>query len=102
MNYLIMNICGYTYYTLYSSIGYFTDIEGAGTVVILDLIYVYHAMFCVIIEGLQSLYYPKGKNKISKIALTICIGLWIANISEIVFTLVPIKFKKGLQSYPLG
>ena len=88
MNYLVMNICGYTYYALYSSIGYFTDIQGAGTVVTFDLIYAYHAMFCVVIEGIQSIIYPRGKNKISKFTIFFCIFLWGFNILEIFFTIV--------------
>ena len=88
MNYFIMNVSGYTLYTLYTSIGFFTDLEGAGTVVLADLLFVYHAMFCLTIEIIQALYFPKGNNKPSKVCLSICMGVWIFIITEIVLTVV--------------
>lgn len=40
------------------TVGYFTDIKGAGTVVIADLIFVYHAMLMVTIYAVQCIIYP--------------------------------------------
>jgi hypothetical protein len=57
LDYLAFNISGYTFYTIYSSIGYFTDIEGAGTVVIADLIFVYHSVILVAIQTFQCCIY---------------------------------------------
>lgn len=57
-NYFVMNFSGYLLYTLYMSIGYFTTIKGAGTVVIADLLFVYHAMFMMILYSIQFLMYP--------------------------------------------
>ncbi len=53
----MFNITGYTFYGIYSSVGYFTTIEGAGTVVIADLIFVYHSILMVIIETIQCFIY---------------------------------------------
>ncbi len=49
---------GYTLYGIYSTIGYFTDIKGAGTVLLPDLIFVYHAIPVVIFQVGQCFYYP--------------------------------------------
>lgn len=75
---MVFNITGYTFYIIYSSVGYFTDIKGAGTVVIADLVFVYHAALMVVIETIQCVIYEvycdllkRGKNKISKTAIII-------------------------------
>ena len=57
LDYLVLNITGYTFYTIYSSVGYFTDITGAGTVVIADLFFVYHAGVMTIIQIIQCCIY---------------------------------------------
>lgn len=57
LDYLVFNISGYTFYTAYSSIGYFTDVDGAGTVVIADLIFVYHSMLMIAIQVVQCFIY---------------------------------------------
>ena len=49
LDYLMLNLIGYTFYGIYSSIGYFTNTKGAGTVVLADLIFVYHAIPIVIL-----------------------------------------------------
>ena len=81
LNYLAMNISGYIFYGIYSTVGYFTDISGAGTVVIADLIFVYHALLMVTILTFQVLYYPHGKNRVSGYTIIICTVLWIAIIA---------------------
>ncbi len=58
LDYLILNISGYIFYVIYSNVGYFTDLKGAGTVVIGDLIFVYHALLMVAIQIIQCLIYP--------------------------------------------
>jgi hypothetical protein len=57
LDYLVFNISGYTFYTIYSTAGYFTDIKGAGTVVIADLIFVYHSVAMVAIQTIQCFIY---------------------------------------------
>ena len=56
--------------------GYFFKYKGAGTVVIADLIFVYHALLMCLILSVQALIYPRGKNTVSPYAVAICIGLW--------------------------
>ena len=75
LDYLYLNLIGYTFYGIYSTIGYFTSIKGAGTtksnfhryhpiittigtVLLGDLIFVYHAIPIVIVEAVQCCYYP--------------------------------------------
>jgi hypothetical protein len=45
----MLNLIGYNFYGIYSTVGYFTKISGAGTVVLPDLIFVYHAIPIVIV-----------------------------------------------------
>jgi hypothetical protein len=52
---------GYLFYGFYCTIGYFLDIPGAGTVVISDLIFVYHALLMVAILTYQSVIYEVSK-----------------------------------------
>lgn len=53
-----MNFSGYLLYTIYTSLGYFTHIKGAGTVLLADLLFVYHAMFMLLLFLCQFLLYP--------------------------------------------
>jgi cystinosin len=76
LDFLVLNICGFVFYAIYSTIGFFTDIKGAGTVVLGDLIFAYHALVMVLIWLVQAVIYPKGKNRLSRRTLIICIGLW--------------------------
>ena len=65
LDYLVLNITGYGLYTIYSTVGYFTDIPGAGTVVIADLVFVYHGVLMVTIQVYQ----------VWKYEVTICLYL---------------------------
>lgn len=85
-----MNICGYTLYGIYSTIGYFTSISGAGTVVFADIFFVYHAIAMVIIQSLQVLYYPRGKNRVSGYTIILCVSIWIFVIGEALLTVFSI------------
>lgn len=57
LDYLLLNVSGYTFYTIYTTLGYFTDLEGAGTVVIADLVFVYHSVLMVAIQVYQCCIY---------------------------------------------
>ena len=76
LDFLALNICGFAFYALYSSIGFFTTIKGAGTVVLADLLFAYHALVMVLLWLVQTFLYPHGKNRLSRRAIYICIGLW--------------------------
>lgn len=86
LNYLVMNISGYIFYGIYSTLGYFFSFKGAGTVVIADLIFVYHALLMCLVLSVQALIYPLGKNRVSKLTIMFLIGLWIFNLVLIFFT----------------
>jgi len=97
MDYLAFNITGYTLYTIYSTFGYFTDLQGAGTVVIADLVFVYHTMLMMVINIAQCWIYSvrklanqKGKTVMSKQALMIAITIWIFVAVEAVCTRVKV------------
>lgn len=57
LNYFAFSFTGYTYYTIYLTLGRFTDIKGAGTVVIADLIFIYHTVIMIIIQLIQCITY---------------------------------------------
>ena len=94
-----MNISGYGFYTIYSTVGFFTDIEGAGTVLPADLFFCYHAVLMVAIETIQAVIYPKGKNKISTYSFIICIVLWVFIILEVFFTSVLLYLSRSLKLF---
>lgn len=76
LNYLVLNTFGYTFYSIYSTLGYFFKMKGAGTVVIADLFFAYHALFICIVLGIQACIYPRGKNKLSWVSVLLLIFLW--------------------------
>jgi hypothetical protein len=86
MDFIIYNIVGYTFYGIYSTLGYFFEAKGAGTVVIADLIFIYHGFLMVVIWAIQAYIYPWGKNKISIYCIVICITMWVLLGIQIVLT----------------
>ena len=75
LDFLALNICGFAFYAIYSSIGFFTTLTGAGTVVLADIVFAYHALIMVLIWLCQTFIYPHGKNTLSKKAIYICEAL---------------------------
>jgi hypothetical protein len=88
LNYLVFNIFGYTFYSIYNTLGYFFHMKGAGTVVIADLVFSYHALFICGVLAIQTMIYPKGKNSISWVTVLIVIGLWALVTVETALTVV--------------
>lgn len=87
MNYFFLNITGFTLYSIYTTVGFFfPEVEGAGTVVIADLVFCYHAILMNMILTIQVLIYPSGKNTISFYSIGLCCALWLSVIVEVVFT----------------
>ena len=77
MDYLVLNIVDYIFYMIYSTLGYFFKFRGAGTVVIADLVFVYHALFVCTVLSIQTCIYPRGKNKTSFFTVALSTFLWI-------------------------
>jgi hypothetical protein len=86
MNYLVMNICGDLLYGIYSTLGYFFHFRGAGTVVVADLVFIYHALLMCVILTIQACIYPYGKNRVSIYTIILCITVWSLILLQIVFT----------------
>ena len=57
LNYVLINVTGWTCYSTYTTLGYFTTIKGAGTVVLFDFVFVCHAMLMVAIGCIQCCIY---------------------------------------------
>lgn len=77
MDYLVMNIIDYVFYGIYSTLGFFFKFKGAGTVVVADLVFVYHALFICTVLSIQAFIYPRGKNKASIYTVSLGVVLWI-------------------------
>lgn len=86
MNYLVMNISGDLFYGIYTTLGYFFHFKEAGTVVIADLVFIYHALLMCLVLSIQACIYPRGKNIISPFTVVLCVGLWSFIIVQILFT----------------
>lgn len=102
LNYLVMNISGYAFYGIYTTLGYFYHEEGAGTVVIADLVFVYHAIAMVIIQTIQVIIYPRGSNRVSSKTIALCIGLWTIILAEVFFTKIVEVFPESKLWNPVS
>lgn len=65
-NYEVFNVCGYLFYSFYCTLGFFFHQQGAGTVVISDLVFAYHSLLMVAIEGVQCFIYKVIWSKLRK------------------------------------
>ena len=63
----MLNFTGFLFYSIYSSLGYFDNDPGAGTVDLSDIAFGYHALFIISITGVQCIIYPWGKNKVGNV-----------------------------------
>ena len=88
LDYLYMNLTGFTFYSIYCSYGYFYSGSSAetGQVDLNDLFFAYHALFITILTVVQSFIYPRGKNKISNITIGYLTVLWAFAICYTILT----------------
>jgi hypothetical protein len=96
LNYLVFNIFGYSFYSIYNTLGYFLHMKGAGTVVVADLVFSYHALFVCGVLAMQTAVYPKGRNSISWVTVLIVIGLWGLVAVEVILTVVDMGLYSSL------
>ena len=68
--------------------------------VIADLFFVYHGTAMVIIQSVQVLIYPRGKNRVSGYSIILCITLWLIVIFEVFFTHVIVNFIQIVDLLP--
>lgn len=66
LNYFAFSLTGYTYYAIYLSVGAFTDLQGAGTIVIADLFFIYHTVLVIAIQLTQCIIYEVLPNILRK------------------------------------
>ncbi|KAM3139870.1 hypothetical protein pb186bvf_008112 [Paramecium bursaria] len=88
IDYVSMNISGYIFLSTYSTAGYLDSSWEIGQVNIEDLAFAYHGLLLTSIEIIQMIIYPIGKNKLSKIIITILIIMWSYTIVYTLATLV--------------
>eukprot|EP01017_Pseudomicrothorax_dubius_P029840 TRINITY_DN3663_c0_g1_i13.p1 TRINITY_DN3663_c0_g1~~TRINITY_DN3663_c0_g1_i13.p1 ORF type:complete len:318 (-),score=62.95 TRINITY_DN3663_c0_g1_i13:155-1024(-) len=82
LDYHVLNITGYIFYTTYSTVGYFGGpSHGVKGVTEQDLAFVYHALFAVTVLSVQILIYPHGKNRVSTFTKVILPIFWSIALS---------------------
>ena len=101
LDFLALNICGFVFYAIYSTIGYFHLTQGAGTVVLADLLFAYHALAMVLLWLVQTYIYPHGKNRLSRRAIYICEALWGLVAIQVLLTSIRNRFLNISLDYAL-
>lgn len=88
LDYLFMNLTGFSFYSIYCSYGYFYKNSGpeTGQVDLNDLFFAYHALAITILTVVQSFIYPRGKNKISNLTIGYLVILWSFAVCYTVLT----------------
>jgi cystinosin len=78
LDYLWMNLTGFSFYSIYCSYGYFhkDSASETGQVDLNDLIFAYHALGITILTVIQSFIYPRGHNKINNVTIGYLVVLW--------------------------
>jgi len=76
LDYVILNLIGFSCYSMYTTEGYFypDNPYGLGKVVLQDLLFAYHALTMVIICVVQCFNYEKGTNTVSSVAQLLALG----------------------------
>ena len=101
LDYLAMNVTGFTFYSLYCSYGYFFP-DGhlsTGTVDLNDLLFAYHAIIVTLLTAVQAFIYPHGLNRIMKKTVAFLIFLWAFSIFYAALTFVQVKTNLGLRNH---
>jgi hypothetical protein len=86
MDFIVYNVVGYMFYATYSTLGFFFLDPGAGTVVLADIIFIYHGLLMVFVWAIQAIIYPWGKNRISGYCIIISLIMEVLIILFIILT----------------
>lgn len=90
LDYLTMNITGFTFYSVYCTYGYYYDgVKSTGTVDLNDLLFAYHGLFITFLTASQVFIYPRGLNTIMKKTIILLILMWAFCIFYGCVTMVP-------------
>lgn len=65
LDYQILNMISFFYYSLYTWYGYLNTGSQVGTVDVSDVVFASHAFLILCLTGIQCIIYPKGANRIS-------------------------------------
>lgn len=78
LDYLAMNVTGFTFYSFYCTYGYFfpQGSKSTGTVDLNDLLFAYHAILITLLTAVQAFIYPRGSNRIMKKTVAYLIFMW--------------------------
>lgn len=97
LDYLAMNVTGFTFYSFYCTYGYFFDgVKSTGIVDLNDLLFAYHALGITLMTVVQACIYPRGENKLMKKTITMLILMWAFCIFYGALTMVPSYSTSGI------
>jgi len=101
LDYLAMNVTGFTFYSFYCSYGYFfaEGRKSTGIVDLNDLLFAYHAIIVTLATAVQAFIYPRGRNRIMKKTVGYLIFMWAFCIFYGALTLVPLQTNVGLRHH---
>jgi len=107
LDYPFLNITGFIFYSISYGTAYFSDLPfdnyGLGTVRIQDVVFSFHNLAVNLILNLQSLFYKRGKNKLTLFSLVYTVfayvsGAFVYYASE-VQTWIPVSEKFNILIY---
>jgi hypothetical protein len=88
LDFVVMNLTGFTFYSLYCSYGYFIKSDQTGQVDLNDVVFAYHAFFATFICVIQAVIYPRGKNRVHIYTFVLICVMWAFVLIWMTITLV--------------
>lgn len=76
LDFAILNLNGFLFYSIYTSYGYFITSDETGQVDINDIVFAYHSLFANSICILQACVFPRGKNKVHTPTIILLLMMW--------------------------
>ena len=101
-DFVAMNITGFTFYSIYSTYGYFVNTDQTGQVDLNDLLFAYHALLATLITLVQACIFPKKENRIHGITGFYLFALWGFIIVYTILTDVQIITIQFLKTFTVG
>jgi hypothetical protein len=76
LDFVVMNLTGFLFYSIYNTYGYFISTEQTGRVDLNDVFFSYHALFATCVTVSQIFLYPKTNNKVHLPTVILLVLMW--------------------------
>jgi cystinosin len=76
LDFVVMNLTGFLFYSIYNTYGYFINTEQTGRVDLNDVFFAYHALFATCVTVSQIFIYPKTNNKVHLPTVILLTLMW--------------------------